>query len=134
MAFANTYLRISTANYEALPVPQSFLDKRGPAFFPPVGEEDPVEMTTLNAGIKDAYEVKYPNMLLSVNDTAEGAFEWGVEYEGSTHQILTLPNLSQAEVKDILGAADALGFNLEPVILAHDEVRIYKSTGELPSA
>ena len=132
MAFANTYLRISTANYEALPIPQSFLDKRGPVYFPAVGEYDPIEMTSDNAGIKQAYEAKYPNMRLSVIDGADG-LEWGAEYEGSTHQILTLPNLSQTEIKDILGAADALGFDTEPVILAHDEIRIYKSTGNLPT-
>ena len=133
MAFANTYLRISTVNYEALPIPQSFLDKRGPVYFLLVGEDDPIEMTPMNAGIKEAYEAKYPNMRLSVIDSVDG-FEWGVEYEGSTHQILTLPNLSQTEIKDILGAADALGFDTEPVILAHDEIRIYKSNGNLPTA
>jgi hypothetical protein len=47
MAFANTYLRISTANYEAIPVPQAFIDKRGPVYFPAVGEDDPIEMTPL---------------------------------------------------------------------------------------
>jgi|GEM_PF-5128345 len=138
MAFANTYLRISTANYEAIPVPQSFIDKRGPVYFPAVGEDDPIEMTPLNAGIKEAYEAKYPNMRLSVNEESvneegEESFEWGVAYEGSTHQVLTLPNLSQSEIKEILAAADALGFDLEPVILAHDEVREYKATGILPS-
>ena len=134
MAFANTYLRISTANYEAIPVPQAFLDKRGPVYLPAVGEDDPIEMTPLNAGIKEAYETKYPNMRLSITEGGETGFEWGVAYEGSTHQILTLPNLSQREIKDILGAADALGFDLEPVILAHDEVIVYKSTGTLPEA
>jgi hypothetical protein len=132
MAFANTYLRISTANYEAIPVPQSFLDKRGPFYFPSVDEEDPIEMTPMNAGIKEAYEAKYPNMLLSVNEEGEEGFEWGAPYEGSTHQILTLPNLSQREIQEILSAADTLGFDLEAVILAHDEVLIYKSTGKLP--
>jgi hypothetical protein len=134
MAFANTYLRISTANYEAIPVPQAFIDKRGPVYFPAVGEDDPIEMTPLNAGIKEAYEAKYPNMRLSVNETGATGFEWGVAYEGSTHQVLTLPNLSQGEIKEILAAADALGFDLEPVILAHDEVRAYKTTGNLPAA
>ena len=139
MAFANTYLRISTANYEAIPVPQAFLDKRGPVYLPAVGEDDPIEMTPLNAGIKEAYEAKYPNMRLSVNEESvneegEESFEWGAPYEGSTHQVLTLPNLSQREIKDILGAADALGFDLEPVILAHDEVIAYKSTGTLPAS
>ena len=132
MAFANTYLRISTANYEAIPVPQAFIDKRGPVYLPAVGEDDPIEMTPLNAGIKEAYETKYPNMRLSVTE-GEESFEWGAPYEGSTHQILTLPNLSQSEIKEILAAADALGFDLEPVILAHDEVIVYKSTAELPS-
>ena len=98
MAFTNTYLRISTANYEALPIPQPFLNKRGPLYFPPVGEADPVA------------------------------------YEGSTHQILALPNLSQIEIKEILAAADAIGFDLDPVILAHDEIQIYKLTGTLPPA
>ena len=134
MAFANTYLRISTANYEAIPVPQAFLDKRGPIYLPAVGEDDPIEMTPLNAGIKEAYETKYPNMRLSVNEAGETGLEWGVAYEGSTHQVLTLPNLSQKEIKEILAAADALSFDLEPVILAHDEVREYKSTGNLPAA
>ena len=134
MAFANTYLRISTANYEAIPVPQAFLDKRGPVYFPAVGEDDPVEMTPINAGIKEAYEAKYPNMRLSVNEAGETGFEWNMAYEGSTHQVLTLPNLSQKEIKEILAAADALSFDLEPVILAHDEVREYKSTGNLPAA
>jgi hypothetical protein len=134
MAFANTYLRISTANYEAIPVPQAFIDKRGPVYLPAVGEDDPIEMTPLNAGIKEAYEAKYPNMRLSVNETGATGFEWGVAYEGSTHQVLTLPNLSQGEIKEILAAADALGFDLEPVILAHDEVRAYKTTGNLPAA
>ena len=133
MAFANTYIRISTANYEAIPAPQSFLDKRGPVYFPAVGEDDPVEMTYDNAGIKEAYEAKYPNMRLSVNEEGKEGFEWGVAYEGSTHQILTLPNLSQTEIKELLGAAETLGFDLEPLILAHDEVRVYKLTGELPS-
>ena len=133
MAFANTYLRISTANYDAIPVPQAFLDKRGPIYLPAVGEDDPIEMTPLNAGIKEAYEAKYPNMRLSVTEAGETGFEWGVAYEGSTHQVLSLPNLSQSEIKEILAAADALGFDLEPVILAHDEVREYKSTGTLPS-
>ena len=134
MAFSNTYLRISTANYEAIPVPQAFLDKRGPVYLPSVGEDDPIEMTPLNASIKEAYETKYPNMRLSVTEGGETGLEWGVAYEGSTHQILTLPNLSQKEIKEILAAADALGFDLEPVILAHDEVREYKSTGNLPAA
>jgi hypothetical protein len=134
MAFANTYLRISTANYEAIPIPQSFLDKRGPIYFPAVGDDDPIEMTPLNAGIKEAYEAKYPNMRLSITEGGETGFEWGVAYEGSTHQILTLPNLSQSEIKETLAAADALGFDLEPVILAHDEVIVYKSTGTLPEA
>lgn len=134
MAFANTYLRISTANYEAIPVPQAFLDKRGPIYLPAVGEDDPIEMTPLNAGIKEAYEAKYPNMRLSVTEGGETGFEWGAVYEGSTHQVLTLPNLSQTEIKEILAAADALGFDLEPVILAHDEVREYKTTGSLPAA
>jgi len=134
MAFSNTYLRISTANYEAIPVPQAFLDKRGPIYLPAVGEDDPIEMTPLNAGIKEAYEAKYPNMRLSVNEAGEDGFEWGVAYEGSTHQILTLPNLSQKEIKEILAAAAALNFDLQPVILAHDEVREYKSTGTLPAA
>ena len=134
MAFSNTYLRISTANYEAIPVPQAFLDKRGPIYIPAVGEDDPIEMTPLNAGIKEAYEDKYPNMRLSVNESGEDGFEWGAAYEGSTHQILTLPNLSQKEIKEVLAAADALGFDLEPVILAHDEVRAYKTTGSLPAA
>ena len=91
-------------------------------------------MTPLNAGIKEAYEAKYPNMRLSITEGGETGLEWGVKYEGSTHQILTLPNLSQSEIKEILAAADALGFDLEPVILAHDEVRDYKATGSLPSA
>ena len=134
MAFANTYLRISTANYEAIPVPQAFLDKRGPIYLPAVGEDDPIEMTPLNAGIKEAYETKYPSMRLSVTEGGETGLEWGVAYEGSTHQVLTLPNLSQGEIKEILAAADALDFDLEPVILAHDEVREYKSTGNLPAA
>ena len=134
MAFANSYLRISTANYEAIPLPQSFIDKRGPVYFPAVGDDDSIEMTPFNASIKQAYEVKYPNMLLSVDEASETGFRWGAAYEGSTHQILTLPNLSQREIKDILGAADALGFDFEPVILAHDEVREYKATGSLPSA
>jgi hypothetical protein len=134
MAFANTYLRISTANYEALPVPQSFVDKRGPVYFPVVGLDDPIEMTSENAGIKQAYEAKYPNMRLSVIDNADG-LEWGAEYEGSTHQILTLPNLSQTEIKAFLSnVPDASGFDDEAVILAHDEIRIYKSTGTLPAA
>ena len=133
MAFANSYLRISTANYEAIPLPQSFIDKRGPVYFPAVGDDDPIEMTPFNASIKQAYEVKYPNMLLSVDEASETGFQWGAAYEGSTHQVLTLPNLSQREIKDILSAADVLGFDVEPVILAHDEIRIYKATGELPS-
>ena len=131
MAFAITYLRISTANYEALPIPQPFLNKRGPLYFPPVGEADPVEMTSSNAGIKQAYEAKYPNMRMSVIHNANG-LEWGTAYEGSTHQILALPNLSQIEIKEILAAADAIGFNLDPVILAHDEIQEYKATGNLP--
>ena len=134
MAFSNTYLRISTANYEAIPVPQAFLDKRGPVYLPSVGEDDPIEMTPLNASIKEAYETKYPNMRLSVTEGGETGFEWGVAYEGSTHQVLTLPNLSQKEIKEILAASAALSFDLEPVILAHDEVREYKSTGNLPAA
>ena len=140
MAFANSYLRISTANYEAIPLPQSFIDKRGPIYFPVVGDDDPIEMTPLNASIKQAYEAKYPNMLLSVDEESETGFQWGAAYEGSTHQVLTLPNLSQREIKDIfekhqalLGVADAIGVNLGPIILAHDEVRIYKSTGQIPS-
>jgi len=66
------------------------------------------------------------------DEEGKESFEWGVAYEGSTHQVLTLPNLSQKEIKEILAAAAALSFDLEPVILAHDEVRVYKSTGELP--
>ena len=134
MAFAHTYIHLSPANYEAIPVPQAFIDKRGPVYLPAVGEDDPIEMTPLNAGIKEAYEAKYPNMRLSITEGGETGFEWGVAYEGSTHQVLTLPNLSQSEIKEILAAADALGFDLEPVILAHDEVREYKATGSLPSA
>lgn len=133
MAFANTYLRISKANYEALPCPQSFLDKRGPVYFPAVGEDEPILMTGENAGIADAYEVRYANMVLNIVD-GESAPEWGVTREDATHVILTLPNLSQREIKDILAAADALNFGIQPVILAHDELRVYKSTGELPAA
>lgn len=135
MAFTSTYIRISTANYEALPCPQSFIDKRGPIYFPSEGDNDPILMTSDNAGIADAYETRYPNMLLSINDNGEGeAPGWGVGREVSSHQILTLPNLSQREIKDILAAADALGFDTQPVILAHDELRNYKSKGALPES
>ncbi len=109
MTPAHTWPGISTRSQEAIAVLQAFIDKRGPVYFPAVGEDDPIEMTPLNAGIKEAYEAKYPNMRLSVNEESvneegEESFEWGAPYEGSTHQVLTLPNLSQREIKDTLGA------------------------------
>ena len=134
MSRDNTYFLISTAGYETIPALASFLKNHGPIYHPAIDDDEPVKMTPKNATIKVAYEVKYPGMNLSIYDDRLGDFRWGVEYEDSTHQLLTVPNMSQKELKEVLAKQKALGRDGETAILPHNQMRHYKQTGELPDS
>ena len=130
MARDNSYILFSREAYEGLPVTQSFLDERGPLYFPPVDDEEQGElMTPDNATIQDAYETRYgaPLALNVVDDIPTRC-----EYADCNHVILTLPNMEQEEMGDIIDIARSMGIE-RPVIMSHKRTRAFlnQSTDEI---
>lgn len=131
MATSSDYFLFSPNAYETLPVTSAFLEKRGPLYFPAVGNDEPVLMTTQNTTVKQAYEAKYPGMLCPIIDLKDGnPPQINVAYEKATLMCLEIPNASEKERTQALEIAK--GRVTRAIMLPLDEFRRYKLTGIIP--
>ena len=128
------YIFISKTNYENFPLPQAFIDHRGPLYFPAVDEAEPVEMTPANATLKDgweAYKGSNAQSLVKGFTLNVDAAPDVVDYVDAEYVSFGLDDVTFKELLAIKTAYDAVPDAVYIPALTHDEILHFQNTGEV---